>query len=198
VWPAVASSQERVRSHFDFDKPFSKPGFFDFVVLTGDGKADWMIVPDPEHNPPSPPNQTTQIETARPAGSLTAAIRRTYSLKDGTVSVALKRQEGIAGLLLRMTGEQDYLLVLLSSDGTLEATSTQQGASRSLAKGRAEPTREWNVLSVELSGASLKALVNGTQILQATDPAPAAGRAGLATRGPGAASFDEFVIEIKE
>jgi hypothetical protein len=196
--PPAAPGQERVRNHFDFDKGFGEPAFFDFVVLTGEGKTRWMIIPDPEHNPPSPPNQATQSETERPAGSLAAAIRRTYVLRDGVVSVAVKRQPGSAGLLLRMAGEKDYLLVLLGADGAIEATSTRGGKTASLAKGRATLDREWNVLSVELSGPSVKISVNGTPALEATDPAPASGRTGLATQGPGAASFDELLLEIRQ
>ncbi|HEY7863210.1 MAG TPA: hypothetical protein VIE39_06090 [Thermoanaerobaculia bacterium] len=193
----AAFGQERVRNHFDFDKAFGEPGFFDFVVLTGEGKARWMIIPDPEHNPPSTPNQVTQSETERPAGSIAAAIRRTYVLRDGVVTVAVKRQAGVAGLVLRMAGEKDYLLVLLGGDGAIETTSTRGGTATSLAKGKASLDREWNVLSVELSGASVKVSVNDKPILEATDPAPASGRTGLATQGPGSAAFDELWLEIR-
>jgi hypothetical protein len=198
IAPLAAPAQERIRNHFDFDKGFGQPGYFELAVLTGEGKANWMVLPDPEHNPPSTPNQVTQTENERPAGSVAAAIRRTYVLRDGTVSVAVKRQAGIAGLLLRMAGEKDYLLVLMAQDGSLEVTATRGGVSASLAKGRAAAEREWNVLSVALAGPSLKVSVNGVPVLEAIDPAPNAGRAGLATQGPGAASFDEFVLEIKE
>jgi hypothetical protein len=197
IAPLAAPAQERIRNHFDFDKGFGQPGYFELAVLTGEGKANWMVLPDTEHNPPSTPNQVTQTENERPAGSVAAAIRRTYVLRDGTVSVAVKRQAGIAGLLLRMAGEKDYLLVLLGGDGAIETTSTRGGTATSLAKGKASLDREWNVLSVELSGASVKVSVNDKPILEATDPAPASGRTGLATQGPGSAAFDELWLEIR-
>ena len=36
---------------------------------------------------------------------------------------------------------------------------------------------------------------NGQPLLETTDPNPAAGRAGVATAGPGVAGFDEFVVD---
>jgi hypothetical protein len=195
--PALpAWAQERVRNHFDTDKPFGKPAFFDYMILNGEGPANWMIVPDPDHNPPSAPSQATQHEASRPAGSVAAAVRRTYVFQDGTASVAVKKQPGLAGLVLRMAGEKDYLLVLMDGEGSVKATATRGGKSTPIGQGRASLDRAWNVLSVVLSGGSVTVSVNAREVLAAVDPAPSPGRAGMATEGPGTASFDELILEI--
>ena len=55
--------------------------------------------------------------------------------------------------------------------------------------------QEWGKLSVTAAGPQISATWNEKPLLTATDPHPQAGRAGLATAGPGSVSFDEFVFE---
>ena len=52
-------------------RPRGRPAFFDFVVLGTPARANWIVVQD--HNPPSAPNQLTQVVRERPADSLAVA-----------------------------------------------------------------------------------------------------------------------------
>ena len=66
-----------------------------------------------------------------------------------------------------------------------------------LARGKAEIDRDWGNLVVTLTGKEIAVTWNEKPLLKGTDAKPAAGRAGLATEGPGVAAFDEFVIETR-
>jgi hypothetical protein len=46
-------------------------------------------------------------------------------------------------------------------------------------------------------GPELSVLFNDQKLFGARDPKPVSGRTGLATAGPGEASFDEFLIEFE-
>ncbi|HEY6065473.1 MAG TPA: hypothetical protein VIY96_04920 [Thermoanaerobaculia bacterium] len=180
--------------HFDSDSAGRAPGFFDFVVWEAPGNAEWLVIGDT--NPPSTPNKVIQTLDTRPAGSIAVALRRKYSFQDGTVSVALKRGGGRGGLVLRAAGEKDFLLLLIDLEGgDSRLVSRRDGKDTELARGKAIVDRDWGTLSVDLSGPSLTVQWGGKVLLKATDPHPIPGRIGLATAGPGQASFDELVFE---
>ena len=63
-----------------------------------------------------------------------------------------------------------------------------------LARGKAAIDLDWGILRVDLSGPTVSASWNEKELLQGLDAKPATGRVGLATEGPGFASFDELVI----
>jgi hypothetical protein len=194
---AAASGQASpsvVRNHFDSDAAMRPPAFFDFVELGAPGRSDWVVVSD--FNPPSAPNLVAQTVSGRPADSIAAALRRNVSFRDGRLSIALKKGSGRGGILFRMTGEKDFLVLLVDSgSGDARLVSYRGGKAEELAHGQAALETEWGVLAIEASGAQVKATWAGKPLLTAKDPAPAAGRAGMATAGPGNAAFDEFVLE---
>jgi hypothetical protein len=188
------ASPSIVRNHFDSDAAMRPPAFFDFVELGAPGRSDWVVVSD--FNPPSAPNLVAQTVSGRPADAIAAALRRNVSFRDGRLSVALKKGSGRGGILLRMTGEKDFLVLLVDSgSGDARLVSYRGGKAEELAHGQAALEMEWGVLAIEASGAEVKATWAGKPLLAAKDPAPAAGRAGMATAGPGNAAFDEFVLE---
>ena len=183
-----------VRNHFDSDAVMRAPGFFDFTEVGAPGRSDWVVMSD--FNPPSAPNQLTQTVQGRPADSIAVALRRNVQFRDGRLSVALKRASGRGGVLFRMSGEKDFLVLLVDSDsGDARLVSYRGGKPTELAKGQAAFGVDWGVLEVSASGAEIRASWAGKPLLAAKDPAPASGRAGVATAGPGAASFDEFILE---
>ena len=185
---------EKIRNHFDADAPMREPGFFDFAVLGAGGRSRWMVMADP--NPPSAPNRVVQTVLERSPESLAAALRRGYLLRDGRVTVSIRREPVRAGLVFRMRGEKDFLALLLEQpSGDARLTAYRDGKPTELARGLAVPTRPWSTLSVELKGNSITASLDGANVLEGVDPDPAEGRAGFVQAGPGAASFDEFVIE---
>lgn len=191
---ASPAGAEKIRMHFDADSAGRPPAFFDFVVWGAPGNAEWIALGDT--NPPSTPNKVIQTIAARPDGSLAVALRRTYSFRDGELSVGVRRGTGRAGIVFRAAGEKDFLLLLLDvAEGDARLTSWREGKETELARGTVSIDREWGTLSVTASGPSLTARWNGKALLTATDPHPVAGRLGLATAGPGQASFDELVFD---
>lgn len=193
--PAAARA-EKVRNHFDSDSPMRPPGFFDLVVLGAPGPARWIILAD--LNPPSTPNKLAQVDTKRPEGSIAAAIRRNYTFQDGSVSTFLKPSTAREGLVLRMQDEKNFLLLLVDFDGAAVLSSTVGGQTRELGRGKMAPQRPWERYSVMANGPELAVYFNDEKLFDARDPHPVAGRAGLATSGPGEASFDEFILETAE
>lgn len=191
---AAASRGEKIRNHFDSDAAMRAPGYFDAVVWGGRGDALWKVVGD--SNPPSAPNRLIQTLDSRPDGSIAVALRRNYAFQDGRVSTGVRRGAGRGGILLRAAGEKDFVVLLVDlANGEARLTSYREGKPTELARGTAKISHEWGVLAVEAKGPSITATWDGKPLLRATDPRPVAGRTGLATTGPGAVSFDEFVLE---
>jgi hypothetical protein len=191
---AAQGSGTAIRNHFDSDAQMRAPGFFDFAVLGAPGRADWVVLAD--FNPPSAPNQVTQTIQDRPADSIAAALRRSVSFVDGRLSIAVKRGGGRGGILFRVASEKDFLVLLVdSASGDARLLSYRGGKPAELAKGQAVFNVEWGVLEISAAGPDIRATWAGKPLLTARDPAPAAGRAGMATAGPGPVSFDEFILE---
>jgi len=188
------ASGETVRNHFDTDSPMRPPGFFDAFVLGAPGPAKWLVLTD--SNPPSAPNRLAQVETKRPADSIAAVVRRNYVFQDGTVTTYLKKGGGRGGMILRMAGEKDFLVLLVDPSGDAVLTSYRGGRATELGRGRAKLENEWAKFGVVASGPSLTVTFDDQKLFDAKDPAPATGKAGLATAGPGETSFDEFVLEF--
>ena len=194
VSASSTAGAEKLRTHFDTDSPGRPPGFFDLVVWGAPGEAEWLVLGDV--NPPSTPNKLIQTRDERPAGSIAIALRRNYSLADGDISVGLRRGTGRSGLVLRAAGEKDFLLLLVNgANGEARLSSWRGGKETALATAKAVIDREWSTLSVTAAGASITARWNGKLLLTSTDPHPSSGRVGLATAGPGQASFDELVFD---
>lgn len=194
VLVTASARGERIRTHFDSDSAGRPPGFFDTAVWCAPGEAQWRVLAD--FNPPSTPNKLLQTLANRPAGSIAIALRRNYTFRDGSLSVALRKGAGLAGIALRAAGEKDFLVLFVDvASGDARLWSYRGGKSTELARGKAEIGQEWGNLSVSASGPEIAARWNDRPLLKGTDPGPEAGRIGLATTGPGAVSFDEFVFD---
>jgi hypothetical protein len=193
---AAPLSAETVRNHFDSDAMMRPPGFFDFVVV-GSAPARWLVLSDP--NPPSAPFRLVQVEKKRPADALAIAVRRKYAFQDGTVTTYVKRGGSQAGFVLRMTGEKDFIALLIDTQtGVVRLLSYRDGHATELGRGHAEFVSDWEKFGVVAAGPSLKVTYDDRPLFEAKDPKPAAGKTGLAAAGPGEASFDEFVLEFDE
>lgn len=189
-----AAGAEKVRNHFDSDAAMRPPGFFEAVVFGAKGEAEWRVIGD--MNPPSAPNRLIQIREERPAGSIAAALRRNYVFQDGRISSGLRQGAGLGGIVVRAAGEKDFVVLLINlTTGDARLSSYRDGKATELARGTAKLDHEWGILALEATGPSITARWNGKPLLQGTDPRPIAGRTGLATAGPGAVSFDEFILE---
>ena len=193
---APVLSADTVRNHFDTDTAMRAPGFFDVVVLGPPAAARWLILTD--LNPPSAPNRLVQVDTKRPGDSIAAAVRRNYVFQDGTLSTYVKRGGSRAGLLLRMAGENEFLVLLVDTvSGQTVLTSYRDGKPTELGRGTAKLEREWEQFSIVAKGPSLTVLFDGQKLFDAKDPKPATGKTGLAAAGAGEASFDEFILEFE-
>lgn len=185
---------EELRNHFDSDAVMRAPAFFDLVLL-GDtpGDSKWLILVD--LNPPSAPNRLVQTNAKRPAGSVSAALRRNVAFQDGAASTFVKKGTGQAGLVLRLVDAKNFLLLLADTQtGDLVLTSYRDGKATELGRGHGAFERGWEKVGAKLEGPTVTVSVNDQKLFDARDPGPAAGRAGVATAGPGEASFDELLI----
>jgi hypothetical protein len=191
---AAPTPTEALRNHFDADSIMRAPGFFDLVVLGEPAKRTrWLILADP--NSPSAPYRLAQVESARPDGSIAAALRRNVQFQDGSVSTFVKNSPSRAGFVLRMAGEKDFLLLLVEpQSGDLVLSSYRDGKATELGRGKVSFARGWETLGATLAGGAVTVTFNDAKVFAATDPHPASGRVGLATTGAGEASFDEFII----
>lgn len=194
---AAAGGAETIRNHFDFDSIMRAPGFFDLEVLgPAPAPARWIVLTDV--NPPSTPNKLAQVEAKRPDDSIAAAVRRTYAFDDGRVTTFVKRGGSRAGLLLRMTDEKNFLVLLVDTmSGDVVLTAWRGGKPEELGRGHAAFSREWEKFGVDARGTALTVLFEDKPLFQANDSKPAIGRTGLVAAGPGEASFDEFVLEFQ-
>lgn len=191
---ATAAQGQVVRNHFESDTIGAVPAFFDFVVLGAPGPAAWRVTGG--HNPPSAPNFAAQIVTERPKDSIAAALRRSVNYQDGTWSIALMNEGGMGGIVFRMADEKNFLVLLVDvAGGEAVLASYRNGARQDLAKGKAAIANEWGTLKITANGPKVTATWDSKPLLEATDPAPVAGRAGMATAGHGIVSFDEFLLE---
>lgn len=190
-------SAEKIRNHFDSDSIMRPPGFFDYVVLGSPSPAKWLVLSD--KNPPSAPSVAAQVETGRPDASVAAAVRRTYSYRDGTTSEFFKTGGSRGGLIVRYVDDKNYVLLLLDGkSGEAVLTSVRDGRSDVLARGKASFTEAWQRVTLEASGPSIQVSVGDAPVLAGTDPRPVAGRVGMAAAGPGEARFDELILESAE
>ena len=185
---------QAIRNHFESDSIGRPPAFFDFVVLGAPGPAAWRVTGG--HNPPSAPNFAAQILAERPNDSIAAALRRNANYQDGTWSIALMNEGGQGGIVFRMVDEKNFLVLLVDvAGGDATLASFRNGTRQELAKGKAAIVNEWGFLKITAKGPKISATWDSKPLLEATDPAPAAGRAGMATAGHAITSFDEFVLE---
>jgi len=191
-----AQNAEKLRNHFDSDGLLREPAFFDFLVLGPPGEAEWKVVGG--YNPPSAPNHVSQVMPNRPADSIAGAFRRNSIFRDGAWSVAMRHGSGRGGIVFRMTGEGDFLVLLIDlATGEGRLSSYRNGRATELAKGsmKGHNQNEWNILKITATGGRISAQWEGKPLLEATDPNPAAGRSAMATAGPGVVSFDEFILD---
>ena len=194
---ALAQTPEKLRNHFDADGLLREPAFFDFVVLGPPGEAEWKVVGG--YNPPSAPNHVSQVMPARPADSIAVAVRRNSTCRDGAWSIAMRQGKGFGGIVFRMAGEKDFLVLLVDmATGEARLSSYRNGRGTELAKGSSKVRNEWGVLKITAAGPRISAQWDGKPLLEAADPNPAAGKSGMATAGPGVVSFDEFTLEPAE
>ena len=192
--PAHPAAPQRIRNHFDADAHLGPPAFFNFLVLGAPGPAEWKVVAG--RNPLSSPNQAMQVVQGRPADSIAAAVRRNAVFQDGTWSIAIQKGAGRGGIVFRLTDEKNFRALLVDlGTGDARLIAYEKAKTAELSRGRAAVGNPWEILSVTARGPKITASWNGKALLEATDPNPAPGSAGMATAGPAIIAFDEFILE---
>lgn len=196
LFAAVATAQpaQKIRNHFDTDALFQPPGFFDFVVLGAPAPAQWKVLTG--KSAPSPQNYLGQIVPNRPKDSIAAALRRNVNFQDGAWSVMMLRGQGRGGIVFRMADEKNFLTLLVNlGSGEARLVSYEKGVATELGTAKGVLDREWSLLQIVAKGPHIVVRFNEKPLIEAVDPSPASGRAGVATAGPGLTSFDEFVTD---
>lgn len=192
--PATASAEE-IRNHFDMDSLARAPGFFDLIVIGAPGKTRWLVLTDP--NPPSSANRLVQTDRRLPADSIAVALRRNVSFQDGTASTFVHQGPGRAGMVLRMTDDKNFLLILVdTATGEVVLSRYTDGQPTELGRGLGVFPHPWQKLAVRLAGHDVSVTFAEKPIFDAKDPKPAAGRMGLAAPGGYEVSFDEFNLQF--
>jgi hypothetical protein len=113
----------------------------------------------------------------------------------------MRQGSGRGGIVFRMTGEGDFLVLLVDlATGAARLSSYRNGRSMDLASGavKGRDHDEWSVLKISATGPRISAQWQGKPLLEATDPNPKAGRSAMATAGPGVISFDEFILDPED
>ncbi|HEX7253571.1 MAG TPA: hypothetical protein VF376_11870 [Thermoanaerobaculia bacterium] len=191
---ATALTAEKIRNHFDTDALFQPPGFFDFVVLGAPSSAQWKVLTG--KSAPSPLNYLGQIVPNRPKDSIAAALRRNVNFQDGAWSVMMLRGQGRGGIVFRMADEKDYRVLLVNlGSGEARLVSYEKGMATDLGTAKGVLDRDWCLLQIVAKGPHIVVRFNDKPLIEAVDPTPASGRAGVATAGPGLTSFDEFITD---
>jgi hypothetical protein len=81
---------------------------------------------------------------------------------------------------------------------TVTLVAMRDGKAVALGSGAIQSTEPfWRTVRLELSGKTLKVSVSGHVAIEAQDPDPRSGRAGLVAEAPAPVSFDDLDIETK-
>ncbi|GHJ43638.1 silent information regulator protein Sir2 [Catellatospora sp. TT07R-123] len=117
-----------------------------------------------------------------------------YTVTARVKPTAVNGSNRFVALLARVQSATSYYYVALRSNNTVELKKLVGGSSTTLATGSATfTTGTWYTLSLEVSGSTLRASVNGATPLTATDTQFASGQVGVATYYAGA-RFDDVAV----
>jgi hypothetical protein len=95
-----------------------------------------------------------------------------------------------------MADEKNFCALLVNLvTGDARLTEYEKGKPVELAASHAAVDNPWGLLSITARGPKITATWDGKTLLEATASHPVAGRAGIATAGPGIIAFDEFILD---
>ena len=122
-----------------------------------------------------------------------------HAYANATVSVRVRMDAGgddaSGGLFFRAKDHRShYMARIAAKDGQFRLLVAKDGHATTLASASA-PTAKvggWHTISVTMSGPSLKATLDGSCPLEATDKTYASGWTGLWTKGAAVTSFDDW------
>ena len=204
---ALASSlpgaePKTVHRDFDTDATGAVPAFFRFEGTPGLAPERWKTIPDARAF--SKPNVGVQIATGGEAGHFHFALStQAGSFADGTVQGLAKRAatKGFArgGVVARYSDPAHFVAALVDfQTQTVTLVSVRDGKAVALGAGAVQSDEPiWRTVRLEASGKTLRVSVSGRVVIEAQDPAPRAGAAGLVAEAPVPVAFDDLDIETK-
>ena len=202
---AAADAQpagETVRRDFDADAAGGVPGFFRFEGTPGLAPERWKAIPDAQAL--SRPMTAVQTDaTGQPGQFHFALSTRPAAFLDGSVEAGTKRAaaKGFArgGVVIRYRGPGDFVAALVDfGSQTVSVLAVRGGKAETLG---AAPIRSnepvWRTVKLTADGDRLEVWVSRQKLIDARDPHPHDGSAGLVAEAPVPVAFDDLVIEKK-
>ena len=192
-----------IRLHFDADRAGSPPSFLRYESTPGLPASTWKAIPDPR--------AVTLENVAIQTGSSGAEGQYRFALSteagdflDGRVAVSVRKEASCspcrAGLAVRYRNPENFLGVVYDLRGSSVAViRVEKGRARTLASGSVKSDEPlWRTIGVDLSGPRVAVTVSGKTALEATDPGPAPGAAGMLAEGASVVGFDELLLEPRD
>jgi hypothetical protein len=199
AWAASADRAE-VRRDFDSNAAGGTPAYFRFEGTPGLAPERWKAIPDAASL--SHPMVAIQTDaTGQPGHFHFGLSNEPPAFLDGSVQAGTKRaaQKGFAraGVAIRYRGPADFVAALVDfSSQTVTAVAMRNGRAETLG---AAPIRSnepvWRTVRLAASGDRLEVWVSGQKAIEARDPDPRAGSAGLVAEAPVPVAFDDVVIK---
>jgi hypothetical protein len=197
---ALSAAEEPIWRDFDSDAAGGVPAFFRFEGTAGLSPEKWKAIPDAASL--SHPMVAIQTDaTGQPGHFHFALSSEPPSFLDGSVQAATKRaaQKGFAraGVAIRYRGPGDFVGALVDmSSQTVTAISMRSGRAETLGAAPIQSNEPiWRTVRLVASGDRLEVWVSGRKVVDARDPAPRPGAAGLVAEAPVPVAFDDVEIE---
>jgi hypothetical protein len=200
--PAPNSSQPKSGSTAlaadQFDGDLNAWRVLDLRVLPGATPSEWQAKAGRLDQITGPDGMPALSPTAFLTGD---ASWSNYSVQ----AAAYSRGNSAMGLVGRASDEGMYMLVIrpASSGGGSQLMIQRYDAASetfvSLAEADTGGTDEntWYSLELSFEGTSITALINGKEVLKASDPTYSAGEAGVYAYAEGGLSFDNFSVQSR-
>ncbi|HKB72501.1 MAG TPA: hypothetical protein VKH46_16840 [Thermoanaerobaculia bacterium] len=189
-----------LRREFDSDAAGGTPAFFRFEGTPGLAPEKWKSMPDA--NALSRPMVAVQTDaTGQPGHFHFALSTQASSFADGSVQAASRRAaaKGFArgGVVIRYQNPANFVAALVDfQSDTVTAVSVRDGKAQTLG---AAPIRSnepmWRTVRLAAAGDRLEISVSGQKAIEARDPRPHPGAAGLVAEAPVPVAFDDVVFE---
>lgn len=197
---AVAAPNS-VRCDFDGDAAGAEPAFFRYEGTPGLPAERWKAIPSAEAYSKSQVGIQT-VSTGEPGQFHFALSTQAGEFEDGVVqglTRAVARGVAHAGIVSRYAGPSRFIAALVDFQAqTVSLVSMRDGKAVPLGSGAIQSTEPvWRTVRMELSGKTVKVSVSGHVAIEAQDPDPRPGRAGLVAEAPVPVSFDDLEIETK-
>jgi hypothetical protein len=139
--------------------------------------------------------------TGQPGHFHFALSTQPSSFLDGSVQAATKRAavKGFAraGVVIRYRGPGDFVGALVDmSSRTVTAIAMRNGRAETLGAASIQSDEPvWRTVQLVASGGHLEVWVSRRKVIDARDPAPRPGAAGLVAEAPVPVAFDDLVIK---